>query len=332
MTQAGIRVAAGLLFVAAVQVTAAQVSATQALAGERAAGLDAMFASTAAVAVTVEPVEITARRLLGVALRGAWALTADDPAFGGLSGLLISDGELYAVSDNGHLLTAGYELSGGRLTISEPHLAPLLDPSGQRYLTKAGADSEGLAWFGGRLAVAFERDHRIMLLGADGRMHDTIQPRGFEQLDSNGGLEGLATLPDGRLIAIAEKGDAAGAPVFVIGPDDAVAEGRLALPGPHLVTGADVGPDGRLYLVLRAFSLLTGPSIRVMRFTLGPDGFPIAGSRVTLAEFESDDRIDNMEGIAVERAPEGGLRLWLIADDNFSWLQRTLLLVLDVTG
>jgi hypothetical protein len=308
----------------------ALLAAFPATSGDRVTGLDTMLAGAAPVAIAAEPVEITVTRQDGSTLRGAWILTADNPAFGGFSGLLIEDGRLLAVTDDAHLLAAGLALTGSQLVLSQSRLAPLLDPSGRRYLTKAGSDAEGLAWFDGRLAVAFERDHRIMLLGADGRLHDTIQPRSFEQLASNGGIEGLATLPDGRLLAVAEAGDAAGVPVFVIGPDGAVAEGRLALPGPHAVTGADVGPDGQLYVVLRDFSLLAGPSIRVMRFSLGPDGFPVADSRATLAEFESRDGIDNMEGIALDRSPEGALRLWLIADDNFSFLQRTLLLALDL--
>ena len=37
-------------------------------------------------------------------------------------------------------------------------------------------------------------------------------------------------------------------------------------------------------------------------------------------------QIDNMEGLSVHRAADGALVLTLISDDNFSMLQRTLLL------
>jgi hypothetical protein len=36
--------------------------------------------------------------------------------------------------------------------------------------------------------------------------------------------------------------------------------------------------------------------------------------------------VDNMEGIAVHRAANGDVVLTLVSDDNFSFLQRTLLL------
>jgi hypothetical protein len=43
-----------------------------------------------------------------------------------------------------------------------------------------------------------------------------------------------------------------------------------------------------------------------------------------------DTNIDNMEGIAVRRGPKGETLLYLISDDNFSPLQRTLLLMFEL--
>jgi hypothetical protein len=43
-------------------------------------------------------------------------------------------------------------------------------------------------------------------------------------------------------------------------------------------------------------------------------------------------QIDNMEGIAVHRSPQGDLVLTLISDDNFSAMQRTLLLQFTLVG
>ena len=39
---------------------------------------------------------------------------------------------------------------------------------------------------------------------------------------------------------------------------------------------------------------------------------------------------DNFEGIALQRRDGGGIRLWLISDDNFSASQRTLLYAFDL--
>jgi hypothetical protein len=46
----------------------------------------------------------------------------------------------------------------------------------------------------------------------------------------------------------------------------------------------------------------------------------------TLLEAEDNLNIDNMEGIAAHRAASGETILTLISDDNFSLLQRTLLM------
>ena len=292
-------------------------------------GWDKALAAAAPVAVTAEPVAITGGELAGLALRGAWVLRGDHRNFGGFSGLVVAGNRLFAVSDRGWWFGATLRQDGGTLALADARLAPMRDGEGDGY-TKAGGDAEGLTLLGGRLAVSFERDHRVMFLRDTGRMGATIQPRSFEQFRSNKGLEALASLPDGRLIVFAEGADDGGVPVFLIDPEGGVTEARLPRVGSHAVTGADIGPDGRLYLVLRDYSLLFGVSIRVMRYRLGPDGLPLPASAETLAAFEAASGIDNMEGIALERGPDGGIWLWLIADDNFRASQRTLLMRFEV--
>jgi hypothetical protein len=42
--------------------------------------------------------------------------------------------------------------------------------------------------------------------------------------------------------------------------------------------------------------------------------------------------IDNFEGLAVVRDPSGGVLVYLLSDDNYSPLQRTLLLRFRLAG
>ena len=49
-----------------------------------------------------------------------------------------------------------------------------------------------------------------------------------------------------------------------------------------------------------------------------------------LAQMNLFVTIDNFEGIAAGEMPDGRVRLYVIADDNFSAKQRTLLMVYDV--
>jgi hypothetical protein len=42
--------------------------------------------------------------------------------------------------------------------------------------------------------------------------------------------------------------------------------------------------------------------------------------------------LDNFEGIAARRGSDGGVLLYLVSDDNFLGLQRTLLLQFSLVG
>jgi len=82
---------------------------------------------------------------------------------------------------------------------------------------------------------------------------------------------------------------------------------------------ADFGPDGRLYVLERQFRGLMGFASRVRRFRLGMD-------RLLAEETLLETAVglhDNLEGLSVWRDAGGALRLTMIADDNFSFFQRT---------
>ncbi len=277
--------------------------------------------AVAALGVDASPVTITPDELHGLRLVDAVQLSADHAELGGFSGLLVEGDRLTAVTDQGWLMTAALA-SGDRLRLGPASFGPL--PGLVASEGKAGADAELLARRDAALAVGFEGDHRVGIF-KDGRQTGAIRDRRFGGT-INDGLEALATLPDGALLAIREWPENGASPAFVLRPDGGVAMKRLALGETMQVTGADLGPDGRLYVLRRDFALLPGFSARIERYRLGPDGFPLPETREMLARFESDSGIDNMEGIAVWRDAAGATRLMLISDDNFNWFQRILLL------
>ena len=76
----------------------------------------------------------------------------------------------------------------------------------------------------------------------------------------------------------------------------------------------------------RKFSLVNGVGIRIRRIplkSLAP-GAVVDGPSIFEADLGSE--IDNMEGIDAYVTPEGDTVLTLVSDDNFSLIQRTLLL------
>lgn len=284
--------------------------------------------AVSALRLTATPIEIPADELSGLRPLGAVRLSATHPAFGGFSGLMVEGERLLAVTDAGWLLEARVP-DGDALRIRAAGLFPLPGESGSG--PKSTSDAESLARSGEFLAIGFERDHRVELV-ANGRIAAAIRDARFAPMPSNSALEALAALPDGRLIAIGEAALDDAFPMFLLGPGGAVHASRLPQIGRHEVTGADIGPDGRLYLLRRDWNPIGGISVRIERYGLDPAGLPRPDTRETLAAFENASGIDNMEGIAVWRAAGGETRLAILSDDNFNPVQRTVLLQFAVLG
>jgi hypothetical protein len=154
----------------------------------------------------------------------------------------------------------------------------------------------------------------------------------MRKLPFNKGLESLVIVPKGlplagTLIAISERGlDSDGDIVgFLIGgptPGDFAVRRSNNFD----ISDAVLLRSGDLLILERKFSLLTGVGIRIRRIALKSlvRGATVDGPSI----FEADlgNEVDNMEGIDAHVTPEGDTVLTMISDDNFSMIQRTLLL------
>ena len=92
------------------------------------------------------------------------------------------------------------------------------------------------------------------------------------------------------------------------------------------VSDAVLLPSGDLLLLERKFSWLGGIGIRIRRValpTVAP-GAVIDGPAIFHADLGNE--VDNMEGIDAHVTPEGDTVLTMVSDDNFSLIQRNLLL------
>lgn len=231
----------------------------------------------------------------------------------------------WAVSDRGRLIRASVlrAQSGRILSIREERILPLQSPRGG-FLSRFFDDSEGLTRVDNGFFVSFEGEHRIAYLeNPEARTRPRPRDPRFERFGVNSGLEALATDANGRILAIPERsgGSKRPFPVFRWDGIDWEIPYRIPREGDFLPTGADLGPDGKLYLLERSFSFLGGFRIRIRRFVLGdqellePEVLLIGGSNA----------YDNAEGISLWRAPGGEIRLSIISDNNFQPLQRTIL-------
>lgn len=267
---------------------------------------------------------------------GTYVWRDSDEDFGGFSGIELSaDGRSYtALSDRGTIRWGSIDRDRqGRIAgLTTAGRARLQDSEGGKLAPGYLGDAEGIAIDAqGRVFVSFEGLDRIARFDdPDGPAVRLPSAKAFSSLRRNQGLEALALTPGGDLLTVPEYWARAdrGFPVFRL--RDATGAGAQGGPsawdnpfeiprdGDWAPVGADVGPDGKLYLLERRFRGLRGFASRVRRFALDGDRL---GPPQTLLE-SSLMQYDNLEGIAVWRDQQG-VRLTMISDDNFFVLQRT---------
>lgn len=302
------------------------------------------------------PIEIEARALAlnlddpGAATvgklrwRGGLLLTSKEPRFGGWSDLWIApDGRgLRSISDEGSWLTATLRYDGeGRLIgIAAGTIGSLRGENGQLLVEKIHTDAEALARLpdGGWL-VAFERDHRLLRYppgderagqGLAGRPVRLTAPPEVRRQPVNGGIEGMLVMPDRRTVLISEEfSERPGSMVgWIVDGSDATWRKfhYQTRDTDHRPTSIALLPGGDIVLLERAFDPARGVRVAVKRLRpadIVPDavvrGEELAWLRHPLA-------VDNLEGIAAATGPRGETLLWLLSDNNFNPLQRTILL------
>jgi hypothetical protein len=276
--------------------------------------------------------------------RGGLNLYAKSSYFGGYSALALdpSGTSLLAISDAGSWLRATLDYDGRKLKgLSNVTLGPLLGNNGKPLLDDTERDSEGMTLIDGdpkkgTAYVSFERHHRILRYPFDGENFGPPNgsvplPAGTKRMSRNSGLEALALIRAGRLkgtlVAFAENltdknGNLQGWLIGGPGPGG-IALKRLE---GFDITDAAALPDGGIVVLERRFRYSEGIKMRIRRVTASElkPGALIDGQ--VLLEATDSLNIDNMEAIAVHRRASGETIITLMSDDNFSPLQRTLIM------
>lgn len=301
-------------------------------------------AAGASISITGDPLSLYAvenggpERLGPLEFRGGLALRALDDSFGGLSGLEISDGgdRLTAVSDKGSWFTAtlSYDAAGRLDGIAEGAITPMLGLDGDPILGTRKGDAESLRYDGhGGYLVGFEQQHRLWRYPAASSLDDAMpteisMPPSLRHAPNNGGLEAVASLPDGRIVAVTEEFRRDAGHVFGWVVDDGTFK-TFHYPVDEDFRPTDMAalPEGRMLVLERRYVPPLDLSVRLRTFRIESlDESRIPRPRL-LAELSWPLNIDNFEGLAVRTDAEGKTLVYLLSDDNFNLMQRTLLMM-----
>ena len=310
-------------------------------------------AAPAAIEVNARPIaafdprDPQRKRFGALEYRSGLVLTSRFPGFGGLSAWrwLETKGERFiSVSDHGawftgRILYRGWEMSG----LADVEAAPLLGPDGRPITARGWYDSEAIALDGNLAYVALERVNQVLRYDFSkgftrARGEVVPLPPAARKLPYNKGLEALVVVPKGlplagTLIAISERGLDRNRNLiaFLVG-GPTPGQFSVVRSDDFDVSDAVLLPNGELLVLERKFSWLAGLGIRIRRIALKSlaPGAVVDGPSI----FEADlgHEVDNMEGIDAHVTPDGATVLTMVSDDNFSLLQRTLLLQFVLVG
>ena len=287
-----------------------------------------------------DPANRARTRFGALEYRSGLVLTSSFRGFGGLSGWrLDAKGERFiSFSDKGSWFTGRIVYQGREMTgLADVEAAPMLGPDGKPITTRGWFDSESIAIDGSIVYIGLERVNQVLRFDFSkgftrSRGEVFPMPPAVKKLPFNKGLEALVFVPKGltlagTLIAISERGlDSKGNLIAFLVGGPAPGQFSVRRTNDFDVSDAVLLPSGDLLLLERKFSLVAGIGIRIRRIALKSvaPGAVVDGPAI----FEADlgHEIDNMEGIDAHVTPEGDTVLTMVSDDNFSIIQRTLLL------
>jgi hypothetical protein len=222
--------------------------------------------------------------------------------------------------------------------LDDVEAAPVLNSEGRPITEKRlWYDTESLARDGSLLYVGLERVNQIMRFdfakgGTRARGEVLPVPPAVRKLPYNKGLEALVFVPKGQplagaLIAISERGlDADGNLIaFLIGGPS---PGQFSVRRTEKfdISDAVLLPSGELLILERKFSWFTGINIRIRSIPLKSIAPGALVDGPVLFDADLGHEVDNMEGLDAHVTADGETVLTMVSDDNFSLLQRTLLL------
>lgn len=301
-----------------------------------AAGGERRYSRNSSQSIELVPLRLDAskpdhRKVGALTFLNGWELRSNNSDFGGISALsALGDNRFLAVSDAGTLI--GFTLANGKMERS--FIAALPGAQGEQ-LDFRDRDSEGMAYdaSSGHIWISYEARHAVRRLSPSlGRVDGVTRLPFTKDWRANGGVEAIARLNDGRFVLFSETHQRAdGSNSAYIYSGDPVEQGvrytsfGYRAPKGYRPTDATVLPDGRLLILNRRIAFPQGFSAKLA--VLDPTEIQsgeVATPKV-IARIAPPLLVDNMEGLSVTQE-NGRLIVWMASDNNFTALQRTILM------
>lgn len=319
---------------------ATELSSKQAVPNEHSVAAPVSIEINARPIPSFDPRDHSHVRFGSLQFRSGLVLTSSFPGFGGLSGIrLDSKGERFiSFSDKGSWFTGRIVYQGSEMTgLADVEAAPMLGADGRPITARGWFDSELIALDGPFVYIGLERVNQVLRFDfSEGftrsRGEIVPMPPAVKKLPFNKGLEALVIVPKGlplasTLIALSERGlDANGNLVAFLVGGPSPGQFSVRRTDNFDISDATLLASGELLVLERKFSLVEGVGIRIRRIPLQSiaPGALVDGPAIFQADLGYE--IDNMEGIDAFVTPDGDTVLTMVSDDNFSMIQRTLLL------
>ena len=267
-------------------------------------------------------------------LLSGFSLTSTDPRFGGISSIQIQkDGKfLWAISDRGNWMRFSLSHRVGKLiAVRLDNIEALQMPDKEKWHIR-NQDAEASAYIDpNTLLISFERVNRLLAYrftekGIEGSPRLYPRPKELALAPPTGGPEAMTRLCDGRFFVLSEK-TAFNEKNHIgwVGDKKKWQTFRYKPRKNFKPTGAATLPDCRVLLTIRRFN-----------FTSFSWGFAllhpsnIHSSKIledsASSHFVHPAITENFEAVAAHRGKDGNTYIYVMADDNFSIFQATLLL------
>jgi hypothetical protein len=221
--------------------------------------------------------------------------------------------------------------------LDDVEAAPMLGSDGRPITARGWFDSESIALDGPFVYIGLERVNQLLRFdfskGFTRALGEVVAlPPAAKKLPFNKGLEALVMVPKGfalagTLIALSERGlDPQGNLIGFLVGGPTPGQFSVRRTDNFDISDAVLLASGDLLVLERKFSLLEGAGIRIRRIALKSLAPGAVVDSPSIFDADLGQEIDNMEGIDAHVTPEGETVLTMVSDDNFSMIQRTLLL------